>query len=74
MDGGKKKQSCPFSSVPEIFPESALHCQRLPMSSSVKDVIVDAGGKRDSGIPFSPAPCPRKTRLRFGFPQLLTLT
>lgn len=54
MNGGKKKQSCPFSSVPEIFPESALNAQRLPMSSSAKDVT---GGKRDSGIPFSPAPC-----------------
>lgn len=67
------RASFPFSPVPQTFPESALHCQRLPMSSSAKDVIVDAGGERDSGIPFGPAPCPRKTRLRFGFPQRLTL-
>lgn len=40
--GGKKKQSCPFSSGPEIFSESALNAQRLPMSSSAKDVTVDA--------------------------------
>lgn len=44
------------------------------MSFWAKDVIVAAGDKRDSGIPFTPGSMSLKTRLRFGFPQLLTLT
>lgn len=52
MPGGGGKQSCPFC----LFPGSALPCQRqrLLVSSPAKDVIVDAGGERDTGIPFAP--------------------
>lgn len=45
-------EKLPFLSLPVMFPESTLHWHRLSMSP--KDVIVDAGGKRDSGIPFAP--------------------